>query len=141
MIDGEQGGISKDVKWKGGGGVKFYRLGQTAFDADGRINKAIKFPHLAAHIWFAETKSALNTAVNNALLGVHNDTAYYLLYNGILGDKRLHGGNVLTSKILEGLPPHKGQRVIYGESSRIGAAHLARENIVFKQTPYDVKAR
>jgi len=141
VIDGEQGGISKDVEWSGGGGVKFYRLGEAAFDADGRINKAIKFPHLAAHIWFAETKSSLQKPANSPLLGVHNDIAYYLLYNGILGDKRPHGGNVLTSKILDSLPPHKGQRVIYGESSRIGAAHLARENIVFKQTPYDVKAR
>ena len=141
VIDGDLTGISKDVEWNGGGGVKFYRLGAAAFDADGRINKAIKFAHLAAHIWFAETKSALQKPANTPLLGVHNDTAFYLLYNGVLGDKRPHGGNVLTSKILDSLPPHKGQRVIYGESSRLGAARLARENIVFKQTPYDVKAR
>lgn len=28
VIDGEQGGISKDVKWQGGGGYKFYELAE-----------------------------------------------------------------------------------------------------------------
>ncbi len=28
VIDGEQGGISKDVQWKGGGGYKFYELAE-----------------------------------------------------------------------------------------------------------------
>jgi adenine-specific DNA-methyltransferase len=75
------------------------------------------------------------------LLGVHNDVAYYLLYNGILGDKRPDGGNVLTSRVLRELPPFEGQKVIYGEMSRFGAEKLRTENIVFKQTPYDIKAR
>ena len=37
------------------------------------------------------------------LLGVHKGTAYYLLYNGILGDKRPNGGNVLTGPVLHRL--------------------------------------
>ena len=35
----------------------------------------------------------------------------------------------------------KGTLTIYGEASRLSAATLAREGIVFKQTPYEVKAR
>ena len=73
-------------------------------------------------------------------LGVHNGTAYYLLYNGILRDKRPDGGNVLTSRSLADLPPHRGPKVIYGEATRLGAARLKTLGIVFKQTPYDVKA-
>ena len=141
VIEGEQGGISEAVGWKGGGGFRFYRLGEPVFDADGRINPAIRFAHLAAHIWFAETQAALHGTASSPLIGVHNDTAYYLLYNGILGDKRPAGGNVLTAKVLESLPPHQGQKVIYGEASRINAARLKELGIVFKQTPYDVKAR
>lgn len=141
VIEGEQGGISEAVGWKGGGGFRFYRLGEPVFDADGRINPAIRFAHLAAHIWFAETQAALHGTANSPLIGVHNDTAYYLLYNGILGDKRPAGGNVLTAKVLESLSPHQGQKVIYGEASRINAARLKELGIVFKQTPYDVKAR
>lgn len=141
VIEGEQGGISETVNWQGGGGFRFYRLGEPVFDADGRINPAIRFAHLAAHIWFAETQAALHSAANSPLIGVHNDIAYYLLYNGILGDRRPAGGNVLTAKVLESLPHHQGQKVIYGEASRINAARLKELGIVFKQTPYDVKAR
>lgn len=141
VVDGEQGGISKDVEWSGGGGFKFYRLGEAVFDAEGQITQGIKFEHLAAHIWFSETKQSIGKKADSPLLGIHNGTAYYLLYNGILGDKRPQGGNVLTSKVLDSLPPHDGAKVIYGESSRLGAVRLESENIIFKQTPYDVKAR
>lgn len=141
VIDGEQGGISKDVNWDGGGGFRFYHLGEAIFDEDGHINPDIKFPHLAAHIWFSETRTPYTGKGNSPLLGVHNGVAYYLLYNGILGDKRVNGGNVLTSKILDGLPEHPGPKVIYGETSRLGPARLLEDQITFKQTPYDIKAR
>jgi adenine-specific DNA-methyltransferase len=141
VIEGEQGGISEAVGWKGGGGFKFYRLGAEVFDTDGNINPKIRFAHLAAHIWFCETKTALVQKKKSPLLGVHNDVAYYLLYNGILGDKAANGGNVLTGKILKDLPRYAGPKVIYGETCRLGAERLKKENIIFKQTPYDVKAR
>lgn len=75
------------------------------------------------------------------LLGIHDGVAYYLLYNGILGDKRPDGGNVLTSKVLRDLPGFDGPKIIYGEMSRFGAEKLRVEGITFKQTPYDIKAR
>lgn len=141
VIDAEQGGISEAVGWKGGGGFRFYRLGAPMFDAEGRINPEIRFPHLAAHIWFSETHTALHKKAKGPFLGRHNDTAFYLLYNGILGDKRPGGGNVLTAKVSSELPAHDGQKVVYGEPCRIGAARLKDLGITFKQTPYDLKAR
>lgn len=142
VISGEQTGISESTGWKGGGGFRFYQLGSAIFDADGNINPKIRFPHLAAHIWFSETKTAYPPNKRKSpLLGVYGDTAYYLLYNGILGDKSISGGNVLTSKTLAMLPEHDGPKVIYGETSRLSPARLKALNIVFKQTPYDVKAR
>jgi adenine-specific DNA-methyltransferase len=141
VIDGEQGGISAAVNWQGGGGYRFYRLGEAIFDDDGRINKNIRFATLAAHVWFSETKSPMTGKADTPLLGIHNGIAYYLLFNGILGDKRPDGGNVLTSKVLALLPPHNGPKVIYGESSRFSAERLKLEGITFKQTPYDIKAR
>lgn len=141
VIDGEQGGISQSVNWKGGGGFRFYRLGATVFDTEGRINPEIRFCHLAAHIWFFETHTALHKEARSPLVGVHNGTAFYLLYNGILGDKRPDGGNVLTTKTLAVLPKHCGQKVIYGEACRLGSERLNDLGIIFKQTPYDVKAR
>ena len=141
VIDAEQGGISESVGWEGGGGFIFYRLGQAIFDSEGHINENVKFKYLAAHIWFYETKTSLIKKASSPFLGVHHGTAYYLLYNGVLGDKRPQGGNVLTSKVLADLEPHDGPMVIYGESTLLGPARLANENITFKQTPYDVKAR
>src|SRR5690606_23422921 len=35
VIEGEQGGISKDVNWQGGGGFRFCTLGEPVFDEDG----------------------------------------------------------------------------------------------------------
>lgn len=140
VIDGEQGGISKAVNWQGGGGFRFCKLGPTVFDEFGQLNSEIKFPTLAAHVWYIETRLPLGKKKRSPLIGIHNGTAYYLLYNGILGDKRPHGGNVLTGKTLELLPEFDGPKVIYGETSRLGAARLKQESITFKQIPYDVKA-
>ena len=141
VIDGEQGGISKAVDWLGGGGFHYYRLGPTLFDEYGAIRPDIGFAELAAHIWYLETHTPLTKQHKSPLLGLYNGTAYYLLYNGILGDRRPQGGNVLTGPILAELPEHDGPKVIYGESSRLGSARLLKEQITFKQIPYDVRTR
>ncbi|EGR0725053.1 site-specific DNA-methyltransferase [Vibrio cholerae] len=140
VVDGQQVGVSDSNNWQGGGGFRFYKLGEAVFDEYGCLNTDIKFPTLASHIWYLETKTPLGNKADTPLLGVHNDTAYYLLYNGILGDRRPAGGNVLTSKVLNNLPDiDKHERiVIYGESSRLGEARLKQASITFKQIPYDV---
>lgn len=142
VVDGEQGGISKAVNWIGGGGFRYYRLGPPIFDENGQIRDGIRFEYLAAHIWFSETGTARSSKAKKAIfLGEHADKAYYLLYNGILGDKRPQGGNVLTLKVLSELPEFKGTKVVYGEATTLSADRLRSLNIVFKQTPYDIMAR
>ena len=141
VIDGEQGGISKTVNWQGGGGYTFYDLGKTVFDENENINKDVDFKTLASHIWFSETKTPLLDFEKSPLLGVYNGTAYYLLYNGILGDKKPDGGNVLTQKVFDTLPKFDGKKVIYGEATRMNEEKRKINNITFKQTPYDIKAR
>lgn len=145
VVDGEQGGISTDVEWQGGGGFHFYRLGEAVFDEEGHINPDIKFAPLAAHVWFSETGMPYQGKADSPFLGIQDDVAYALLYNGILGDKRPNGGNVLTRKVLEELqqlnPDFSGSWVIYGESSRITPSKLDEQKIIFKQTPYDIRAR
>ena len=149
VIDGEQGGISTSVGWQGGGGFRFFRLGSPVFDEEGRLCSDIRFPVLAAHVWFGETATPWTTTESTPLLGIHDGRAYVLLYNGILGDKRPEGGNVLTRPILRLLhdeisarsPGFDGPLTIYGEMSALSAAMQDREGITFKQTPYDVKSR
>lgn len=144
VCDGDSTGISEAEQWLGGGGFRFCVLGQAAFNADGRINEDVKFATLAGYVWHFETGVPSHSAFDKALLGIHNGTAYYLLYNGILGDRRPAGGNVLTHAVLKAIYeifPHDGPKVVYGETSRLGASKLAAEGITFKQIPYDVKMR
>ncbi len=152
VIDGDQGGVSKKRNWLGGGGFRFCKLSSRVFDQYGCLNPEIEFPTLAAHIWYLETKQPFDREQMNALrtplLGKHEGVSYYLLFNGILGDRRPQGGNVLTSKILQDLPEieqhlekmkvEESSVVVYGESTRLGQARLQQAGVQFKQIPYDV---
>ena len=147
VIKGDQGGISKAVNWQGGGAFSFYTLGEAVFDANGHISPNVRFNALAAYIWLLETKTAIAiqaTKANTPFIGEYEGVAYYLLYNGILGDRRPNGGNVLTSQVfayLNSVYPHTGKKVIFGEASRIGEAKLNALGISFKQIPYELHER
>ena len=124
-----------------GGGFRYCTLAEPLFNEAGNIGETVSFPDLASHVFFTETGAPIPKRANgrNALLGVHCGKAVYLLFNGVLGDKRPNGGNVLTREVLRALPPHEGPRVIYGEGCRLGSTRLKRERIVFKQIPYGIK--
>ncbi len=146
VVDGEQGGISKSVKWQGGGGFRYYELGEAILQADGSLTSDIPFEVMAAHVWFSETKTPYTGGNKSTVLGVHEGTAYVLLYNGILKDRSVNGGNVLTRKTLEvvqadlsGLEYEK--IVVYGEACRLMQPTLQALKIEFRQTPYDLVTR
>ena len=162
VVEGEQGGISLAVNWQGGGGFRFMQLGEPVFEEDGRIAPSVRFAPLAAYLWFAETRVPWERLSHGGpssrpsprggegdklspLLGVHGDTAIVLLYNGILGDRRPQGGNVLTRAVWEHihalLPEHTGSWLVYGEASRLQPVTLKHLNLTFKQTPYDIRVR
>ena len=149
VIDGEQGGISKSIGWQGGGGFRFYRLGPPVFDEEGHIRSDIRFSVLAAHVYFSETGRPWHGNGASPFLGLHDGRAYALLYNGILGDRHARGGNVLTRATLAVIRDEiaredanfAGPLTVYGEQSRLTPATLDQQGIVFKQTPYDIKAR
>jgi len=124
-----------------GGGFRYCTLAEPMFDKTGSICPEVDFADLAAHVFFTETGEPIpkRATAKTPLIGQCKGTAYYLLFNGVLGDKRPDGANVLTAKVLERLPPHNGPKVVYGEGCRLGAARLKRESIVFKQVPYEVK--
>lgn len=128
-----------------GGGFRYVRLGETLFDEHGRINEGqVRFADLARHVYFTETGEPLpkeRVSAKTPLLGIHHGRAVYLLYNGILKDKSVDGGNVLTSETLAHLPPHDGPKVVYAAGCRFSKARLEREGITFKQTPYAVRTK
>lgn len=149
--------VSQGYEWKDqkgnkkqeeglGGGFRYCELGATLFDGDGQIREEVKYNDLAQHVYFLETGQPLTLPSPKGrgenrfpLLGVHNGTAVYLLYNGILKDKSVNGGNVLTNDVLRSLPQHNGAKVIYGNGCRIGANRLRELNITFKQIPYEIR--
>jgi len=91
---------------------------------------------LAEFVWFAETGNGYTGKSGSALIGIHEGRALYLLCNGILKDRSVAAGNVLTGPVYATLPVHSGPKVIYAAACRLGAARLLREGITFKQMPY-----
>lgn len=157
VVEGEQGGISKAVKWEGGGGFHFLELGEVLRDGTGAVRTEISWDVLAAHLWWTETKTGYWTARPSAppsflfrdgpatspVLGIHDGTAYALLFNGILKDRRVNGGNVLTRATLDLVQRdltrlHPGETpqklVVFAEWSRLGQAALEAAKIEFRPT-------
>lgn len=124
-----------------GSSFRYCVLGSPLFDESSNIRDEVDFCDLAAHVYFTETGEPIpeRSTGKSLLVGIHNGTAVYLLFNGILGDKRVNGGNILTSVTLKSLPPYDGLRVIYGEGCRLGSTRLKKERIIFKQIPYEIK--
>jgi len=127
-----------------GGGFRFCKLGAGLFDEAGNIAGEVRFPDLAGHVFFTETGSPIPKRADGKtpLLGVHQGKAVYLLFNGVLGDKRPAGGNVLTHDVAADLPAHpagRGPRVVYGEACRLGPKSLDHYRITFRQIPFELK--
>ncbi len=159
--------------WTGGGGFRFRRLGATVFDESGRIHPAVRFATLAAFVWQQETGFAFDphaAAAGTPYLGINYvfdsclrngdegkevislvkrpQFSCYLLFNGILGDKRPASGNVLTRALLDALlalhattPEPSAPLLVYHEACRLGEERLKHARVTFKHIPYDVRAR
>ncbi|MDP1678696.1 MAG: site-specific DNA-methyltransferase [Candidatus Nitrotoga sp.] len=138
-----------------GGGFRYCELGEPLFDEHGKIRDSVRFADLARHVYFTETgepyplpnpPSQAGEGTNekshirsSPLLGECRGVGIYLLYNGILGDKSANGGNVLTRAVLAQLPPFDGPKVIYCAGCLLGRDRLRAENIIVRQTPYEIK--
>lgn len=136
-----QGGKVNKVEGLGGG-FRFCRLGPTLFDASGQIRDEVSFADLARHVYFAETgEPQPQMGGDGPLLGVHRSAAIYLLYNGVLGDRRPEAGNILTQAVLDALPSHDGPKVVYGEGCLLSPSSLHDRGVSFRQVPYEVRVR
>ena len=144
VMDGERGGISESANWTGGGGFRFCEIAGEVFDENGDINPELDFISLAAHLWFSITRMPFAAKTKTPFLGEHDGRGYALLYNGIVGDKSINGGNVITAKTLAvirlAVPrSFSGEIIIYANGCRFGAEKMRAEKITFRQIPYDCK--
>jgi DNA modification methylase len=131
-----------------GGGFRYVTLGDALFDETGQIRNTVRFAELARHVYFTETGEPLpkeRVSAKTPLLGIHRGKAIYLLYNGILSDRSIGGGNALCRETLQEIEEinsgHEGiaQTVVYGTSQRLSPARLKRGRIDFKQIPYNLR--
>lgn len=131
VIDGEQGGISKELGWKGGGGFRFYHLGSTLYSADGMLNESVDPLALGAFIFYKETGTSIGDGAKLPYLGMAEDTAYYLLYNK-------EKNTVLDARTYAALTADAPKKVIYADLCRMGKERMEADGIVFRQIPYDI---
>ena len=126
-----------------GGGFRYCTLSELCFDETGRINPNITYDELARYVFFTETGEPIAEDCNDRLplIGIHSGRAIYLLYNGVLKDKKPNGGNVLTQRVLASLPVHDGPKIIFGTACRLSPPRLKKENIIFKQIPYEIRVK
>ena len=124
-----------------GGGFRYCALGETLFDEMGTIRESVRFGELARHVYFTETGEPLprERVPSSPLLGVCRGVGIYLLYNGILGDKSVNGGNVLTRATLAKLPPFDGPKVVFCAGCLLGGDRLDSAQITVRQTPYEIR--
>lgn len=133
-----------------GSGFAFYRLSaEPLFNAAGKVRPDVTFTQLAEFVWFMETGTSLTahttTKLDSPLLGVFQEKAICLLYNGILKDKTEMGGNVLNARTLPFLqslmPDATMPMVVFGARCRFDKAILSKLNITFHQLPYELAVK
>ena len=158
----EAGRIHPDVRFESLAAFVWQQETGCAFDpARARAGT----PLLGVHHYKNESEQCSNDGRPDAVLSEKTDrepvleaapllppptraVACYLLFNGILGDKRPQGGNVLTREVLAALlalhaeaAPVGTKLIVYGEAARVGPERLAAAGVTFRQIPYDIGAR
>ena len=163
----ESGRISAAVRFNTLAAFIWQQETGQAWDAAGALAGT---PHLGIHyttepLALAENQSEDHYENNSTLHSIDAgkvpktliktaQKAVYLLYNGILKDKRPESGNVLTAAVLDALLTLHAQvcasaglgaqdipLTVYGEACRQGEGRLERAGVTFKHIPYDVRAR
>lgn len=130
VISGYSGGMFPAGS---GGDFEYLDLNGTLYDYSGYVNPDAKYEDMAAYIYFTETKNYLDLETIKApLIGSHDSISYFLFFDG-------KDNNVLDEKLLEKTKDHKGKKIIYADKCLIDDESMAKQGIVFKQIPYELK--
>ncbi len=124
----------KRVKVKGlGGGFEYVELGEPLFDENGMINEKVSYSDMARYIFFTETHTNLeNRNIKGNYIGKYGDYHYFLLFDGIKN-------NILNRKFLKEIKKKDGKKVVYADKCLIDEDVLEKNQIIFKQIPYQIK--
>jgi len=116
VIDGEQGGISESVGWKGGGGFRFYRLGPPVFDSEGHIRADISFPVLAAHAGSAKPGRRGTARASRRLLASGRTAPMVSFTTALLATRRPKAATCLRERRSRFFVTRQKRQVLRGNS-------------------------
>ena len=116
-----------------GGGFSFYELGEKLFADSENLNPDVPVEEIRRYIWFMETRSDYTpcTDEEQCLLGIHNDTAYYFIYEK-------DSTTALNKQFLSGIKTKADGYVIYADTCLIPDEIKFKYNITFKKIPRDI---
>lgn len=118
-----------------GGRFCFCELCTMLSDGQGHLRASASAADLARHAFFVETGEPLpaDAAPDSPLLGVVSGRAVYCLVG-----PGLENDGILTHRVLTCLPPHDGNKVIYGRGCALSRDELEHAAISFRQIPSEM---
>ncbi len=112
---------------------QYLELNGQLYGGDGFINPNARYEDLAGYIYFTETRNYLDLpAIKNPYIGSLGSNHYFLFFEG--KDK-----NILNEKTIKKTEKYKGTRIIYADKCLVDEEYLGKNNIIFKQIPYELK--
>ncbi len=118
-----------------GGSFDYCVLGEALFLEDGNLNESVEIEKIRGYIWYTETQTPLNKAIeikeHVSFLGKCNDTAYYFHY-------KLDEVTTLDHTFLATMKTKAEQYVIYADNCLLTKAFMTKHHIIFKKIPRDI---
>ena len=114
-------------------GFEYCELDKPLFNEEGHIEEECSFEQLANYIYFTETNTNLDKkTIDKQFIGDYNETEFYLLF-------KEKGKNTLNKDFLQKLNKNNKKKVLYADKCLIDEKTLEKNNLQFKQIPYEVK--
>jgi len=113
------------------GDFTFYKLGEPIFLDNDLLNETIGVERINEYVWFSETKSKYCKQIEDCLLGVKEQTAYYFYY-----DK--NKATTLSESFLRQIKTKAEQYIIYADNCLLEENLMSKYHIIFKKIPRDI---
>jgi len=114
-------------------GFEFCELDKPLFNEEGKIDEECTFEQLAQYVYFTETQTNLDKKqISKSFIGSLNETDYYLIF-------KERGKNILNKSFLKSIKKDDNARIIYADKCLLDEETLEKNNIQFKQIPYEVR--
>lgn len=116
------------------GSFDYFKLGSRIFTEDGYLNEEADLASIKNYIYYSETRRSLDSIKrdnNNYFLGIHEHTAYYLMYEkGIT--------STLSHTFLSKINVKAENYVVYADNCVLTKNFMLNHRITFKKIPRDI---